>query len=643
MTTDRIPLDLDAVEVRAETLFGIHQNPSKVIAELDLPYGKLQDWFGVEDGLRFGFKHMFKLFIYREVVGLNQEETADIIEERPFLETRFGFEIPRPDTKYITIERCWPSQPSISKWEKYEFSNATDCIEAIAERIREAGRESGAFTGRLAAPDPTPDEVAASHQPIHHYVDQHAVNIINAAYDYVWPELDTGRADNVKHEDEVVWEHQTQMSLMGNRSGSGATYRHFNKFRLDALHEDTHTYALKMLGSTEEHLDTIDDRASGEFPAPHWRDVAGIVQTQFHNAMKRLLDSPLAADLTNDYVVAAIDGTHFPFHSSPWKSEDDVNPDDPVIVVDEDGEVTKVPRKDFPEMVNGGEDKQTYEYQYATLTIVGHNAPIVLAIEPVRHDSTWEGDDGQSISWAETVDRLLKQATDLVDIDMVMADREFAHHGVAHVLDQYHNVNYLMPLKRDSKLGDERVDELLEDVKTEDQRSRVVKGASLHPRRDTPYIDVDNDPTIGEDRYSHDSDFLFVPADDEEWAIDEDNEYAVFVTNTDVSSPSEAITFADEYSKRWDIEIEYRMLKPVLPSIASTDYRVRCFTTAYSFLLYNLWRLVDHGLKIVVTEVFDDYGRDPDEERLDTLLPFDDFLATLTKTLFGLDGFDPPS
>lgn len=102
-------------------------------------------------------------------------------------------------------------------------------------------------------------------------------------------------------------------------------------------------------------------------------------------------------------------------------------------------------------MVNGGREDDVYEYQYATLTVVGGNVPLVLAVEPVRHNSNWEGNDGDTSSWAEVVDRLLKQASELVDIQLVMADRAVDDHGVFHVLDQKHDMNCLIPKKTDSK------------------------------------------------------------------------------------------------------------------------------------------------------------------------------------------------
>jgi IS4 transposase len=277
-------------------------------------------------------------------------------------------------------------------------------------------------------------------------------------------------------------------------------------------------------------------------------------------------------------VVAAIDSTHDPLNVSPWKDEEEIEPEDDRIFVDGDTGRAKVPKNDYPEMVNGGEGKHTHQYEYATLTVVGRNAPIVLAVEPVRHHSTWEGEDGETVSWAEVVDRLLAQARKHVDIQLVMADRAFDGHAVGHVIDQYHGVSYLIPKKKKTTVGSENVGDKLGDVKQDTTlRSRVERDASLYLTSDTPYVDVADDPTVGEDGYSHDASFLYVPAEDEEWAVDEDNEYAVFVTNVDDVSPMEAIGLSDEYSKRWDIEIKYKMIKPLLPSIRSTDYRDAVF------------------------------------------------------------------
>jgi len=127
-----------------------------------------------------------------------------------------------------------------------------------------------------------------------------------------------------------------------------------------------------------------------------------------------MLETISPSDMFNEPVVAAIDITGDPFTKTPYKGEADIEPDDERVVVDRSG-TTKVPKDDYPEMVNGTDEAGVYEYQYATLTITAHNVPLVLAVEPVRHDSTWEGEDGESVSYAEIVDRLMEQATELVE------------------------------------------------------------------------------------------------------------------------------------------------------------------------------------------------------------------------------------
>jgi IS4 transposase len=69
---------------------------------------------------------------------------------------------------------------------------------------------------------------------------------------------------------------------------------------------------------------------------------------------------------------------------------------------------------------------------------------------------------------------------------------------------------------------------------------------------------------------------------------------------------------------------------------------MRFFTFAYSLLLYNLWRMVDHSLKTLVSEVYDEYGRGPHEERLDPLLTLADLHMTVVALMLLPDGVDPP-
>ncbi|WP_324662088.1 hypothetical protein [Haloarcula sediminis] len=625
-------LEAEQLVGQADALFDVHDNVSRVIGDLDLPIERFRDEYGVwgNAGSAFDFESMFRLFLYKEVGGFSQQEVAKRVEQWPYLQSRFGLDRP-------------PTQQALSHTKRRRFSRRLrQFIQDVAVGIHEVAQEAGISSAELAIGDtnPDPSEIRESRQPLHHYVDNHAPDVIESLLDSVIPAFDTGRAANAKHDDRTVWEHQTLMSLM-DTAGTRAAYRSFNKFRSDALHHDTHTRAVKKLGTPADYQYTFTDYSTTETnrtPVPDWRSIATTIQDQFSGAVEQMLEPIRDGEMFTEPVVAAIDVTNVPYHVSPWKGEEDIEPSDERVWVN--GR-SKVPKPEYPEMVNGGQEDGVYEFQYATLTVVGRNTPLVLAVEPVRHNSNWEGDDGDTSSWAEVVDRLLEQASELVDIQLVMADRAFDGHGVFHVLDQKHDVNYLIPKKTDSKRLRADAEKVSEDSEL---KSLVEQDASLYVQDDTAYLDVESDETLGENGYSHDVTFMHVPADRKKWDTSPEREipYALFVTNrSDDISPMDALGFTNRYSDRWDIEIEYKMITPLVPSIASRDYRMRFFSFVFSCLLYNMWRVTDHSLKMVISEVWDDYGRGKHERRSATLLPLSDYLASSIVLLFS-GGFDPP-
>lgn len=630
------PPDPSQLAAQAATLFDIHDHITRVLGHLDVPTDELIETYDVEQasGAPFDFDAMLRLLLYKEIGGFTQSEVVNHVRRHVYPRHRFGF-----DTT--------PKQQTVSYAERKRFPlGLRQYINDAAAAIRDAARDHDNIRdSQLADPSaatPDPDEVQASQQPLHHYVDTHAPALIDTMLKDVAPAFDTGRAANATHDDAAIWEQQLVMSLM-DRAGTRASYRTVNKFTTDPVHHDTHVRAVKKLGTPSDYQFTFDDFAASNWtgkPIPEWRQIADTIQPQFSDAVARMLNSVVSADMFTEPVVAAIDTTGIPFHVTPWKGEDDIEPDDERIVVNEDTGETKVPKDDYPTMVNGGEDEYAYEHQYATLTIVGRNVPLVLAVEPIRHDSLWEGDDGESVSWAEIVDRLMEQATELVDIHLVMADKAFDQHGVYHVLDQRHDVDYLIPKKADSEHLREQVTEVREDSAV---TARVEQDAALHLHDETPYIDTATDADLDDDNYSHDVTFMHVPADRDDWIIRhaDDTGYAIFVTNRDDVSPLDAEGLTDRYSERWDIEIEYKMIQPLMPSIASTDYRMRFFAFVFSCLVYNLWRVVDHSLKVLASEALDDYGRGPHEDRLDPVIPMADFLTSSIVMLFR-DNWDPP-
>ncbi|WP_200532075.1 transposase [Halorubrum sp. LN27] len=574
MTDDPENTVKERVVAQATSLFEVHDHVVRVIGNLDLPMGEVYDEYGIKNDDTFDFEAITRLYLYKEAAEMKQEEVTSRVKNWEYLQQLFG------------LDRA-PTQAAFSYTKKHRFSyEFRSLLNDIAKGIRDAGRQQDHYNKDLKSPDPTPspDEIEDTSTPLHHYVDDHAPDIISAALNDVCPAFDTGRAHNVVHEDRTVWEHQILMSL-SDRAGTRSAFRTFNKFRTRALHNDTHVRAVKKLGTP--HRYTLDDFSGSHRPTPYWRKVADTIQPQFSDAVENMLGRIREADEFSEPVVAAIDTVRVPVSVTPYKGEADVEPGDTKVKT-KNGNL-RVPKDDYPKMIKGGNDKPV-GYEYATLTIVGNNDPIVLAVEPVRHNSNWELDNGMSVTWAETVNRLMQQATELVDIHLVMADRAFENREVKHVLDQYHDVNYLLPKTKRS----EAMKEDLEEVESDPSLVSRVQPASFYlDENKTRYVEAESDDTVGEDGYSHDLNFMYVPAKKDDWVYTEldDVEYTVFVTNREDVLPEDAMGFCNRYSSRWDIEIEYKMIKPLLPSIASKDYRMQYFSFVFSCLLYNLWRL----------------------------------------------------
>ncbi len=318
-------------------------------------------------------------------------------------------------------------------------------------------------------------------------------------------------------------------------------------------HGDTHTRTIKKLGAPDPQTEL------SEFSNPagpqKWKQIRNTLLEPFDSAIENLIEQTDFEENLREPVNVAIDITPWRFYPSPWRNRD-----------------LNIPKEDFPKMVSGytGPSEESvneeYErgYKFATLTIIGENTPIVLAIEPVKENSNWESDTAASLSKAAVVDRLLSKAEQYVDIHKVMADREFDGHAVRDVIDRK-GMTYLIP-KRASAAQD------LEDIEK----------VNSHPSAD---IGVKNSVPLTVDGRTHDVDFIYFQTDG--------GDYAIMLTNADVPverSPG----LVSQYRDRWMIENEYKSIKEhFLPRTTSSDYRVRLFYFVAAVLMYNVWRLTN--------------------------------------------------
>ncbi|MGN8216624.1 hypothetical protein [Halococcus salifodinae] len=316
-------------------------------------------------------------------------------------------------------------------------------------------------------------------------------------------------------------------------------------------------------------------------------------------------------------------------------------------------------------------------YQYATVQVVGQDMPFVLDAIPVT----------KGMKRDKIVKDLLEHATDMVDIDLVLMDREFDNDAVKGVCEIY-GVHYLNPsaMFRDEKLTAQQLaeDDISVHLKTtaasgwRPPRRRLwvpranVNSDELLPDRGEN-VDLDSaaeddsaaeSPTeeqgVREELGEEFLDILGDRADEEtiDWAIgskfletkeessdkesyaveDDGIQHVVFETNHpdltvsdgDVEKTETAVMhkiarFTRQYANRWGIENGYKKTKTFMAETTSKDQRYRFFNFIFACLLYSLWRLVD----MLVKHSLDDERAQP-RVRASTFL-------TIAKKEYGLD------
>ncbi len=283
----------------------------------------------------------------------------------------------------------------------------------------------------------------------------------------------------------------------------------------------------------------------------------------------------------------------------------------------------------------GYKDGNDY-YQWAVLKIVGMDVPLVLdAIPRVR---------GQSKD--EIVEKLLSQATEMVDIDLVMMDREFDSDPVKETCEE-HGLHYLNPTRIFTNSDEaETIEWMYRNGKrfhvTEekaDEGTLTRKQVYLPKRSNSDNEDEDDDLSAVwteicgewgfedvEGEPSEGMSFSRLLADiQREEDIEErkqraqngdvdTSETVVFETNHPYVTTRDAdgqqmngkefIHMIERlirwYRHRWGIENGFKKQKHFMVRTTSTERDYRFFNFAFACVLYNVWRLVDLLVKIAI-------------------------------------------
>ncbi|ADJ16429.1 MULTISPECIES: transposase [Halococcaceae] len=290
--------------------------------------------------------------------------------------------------------------------------------------------------------------------------------------------------------------------------------------------------------------------------------------------------------------------------------------------------------EDHDDDILGYKDGNDY-YQWAVLKIVGMDVPLVLdAIPRVR---------GQSKD--EIVEKLLSQTTEMVDIDLVMMDREFDSGPVKDTCEEY-GVHFLNPTRifersdeaetiawmyRNGKRFHVTEEETLEGTSTRKQIYLPQRSNSDDDEDDSlsevwtemcgewEFENVDGEPSEGmsfsrlladiqreeevEERKQKAKDG---DVDTAETVVFETNHPYVTARGTDDQrmEGKEFIHMIERlirwYRRRWGIENGFKKQKHFMVRTTSTERDYRFFNFAFACVLYNVWRLVDLLVKIAI-------------------------------------------
>jgi|AntDeeMinimDraft_4_1070355.scaffolds.fasta_scaffold01013_1 hypothetical protein len=542
------PAIAEAIVVHAETLCEREPHLWDVIGQLSIPVGDLTDTRN-QNKVTFETESLVRAFLYQRVKGLSQNELADRLNSRPSLVKTCGFDIRKLDNapKQGTINHAWR-----------QFSEGTqEIIKAAAKGIAQVAVENDVIAESLVATDPSKEDEDEQTEGEAHR--QKTTKTIKLARHHAFPEFESGRAINRTYEDEEILEMFARACAYRGSANSEGEYGWLTNDDQTA-HGSTILRVIKQFAtpSDEDAQLTIDDLLQND-NMPEVDAIRDELMESFDGAVDNIISSIQGAGPFNDRKkTAAIDITHEEVSISPWENKDE-----------------GITRPDFPRMVSGYKKDNDYKrgYKYATITLAGDLAPIILGVEPVKENSKWEDDDAPSYSKADIVERLLAKAERYVDLDEVYLDRGFHSKGVYAAIEN-RDIIYTAPVPK-----------YQDDLDT-------IKDIKEHPDADAAV--KHNVPVGYNGEVHHTAEYLYVPSTSD----DADGKYAVFTTNRDDVGTEEIAPICNNYSRRWEIENQYKSIEEFLPKTSSMDYRVRFTNFVLAALLYNLWRLTDYLIKI---------------------------------------------
>ncbi len=479
-----------------------------------------------------------------------------------------------------------PDQSTFWRAWNHRFSeNLRDAVQEAADSIVTAARACDVSLPERITSDET-NEPQVDERPQHQLVAETTDEVWQQAKPFVTDAFALDRGQNWEIHENAFWEQHAYMGMredMYARSGPAS-------FSLDTTREriptgSTHRFQIGKLSVVE-------------------------IRSMLRNTTRMLIARARQHGELTGELWAAIDVTKgFPFTGDRDGHEDDIL---------------------------GYRDGNEY-YQWAVLKIVGMDVPLVLdAIPRVR---------GQSKD--EIVEKLLTHATEMVNLDLVMMDREFDSKPVKKTCEEY-GVHYLNPT-RIFERSDEaetiawmyRNGKRFHVIEEESDDDAPTRKQLYLPQRSNSNDDEDEDDSLSEVWTEMCGEWEFEDVEGEpsermsfsrlladiqrEENVEERKQKAqdgnvdtaetvVFETNhpyvtardaSEKEMDGKAFIHMIErlirwYRYRWGIENGFKKQKHFMVRTTSTGCDYRFFNFVFACVLYNVWRLVDLLVKLAI-------------------------------------------
>jgi putative transposase len=496
-------------------------------------------------------------------------------------------------------------------WNERFSAELCDAVQECAATIVNAARGCGvSLPEQITAADT--DEPQADDRPEHQLIAETTDEVWQQAKPFVCDAFTLKRGPNWQIHENAFWEQHAYMGMredMYARSGPASFFLDTTRERIPS--GSTHRYQIGKLSVAE-------------------------IREMLRNTTQMLIARARQHGELTGKLWAAIDVTKgFPFTGDVEEHEDDIL---------------------------GYKDGNQY-YQWAVLKIVGMDVPLVLDAIPRER--------GQSKD--EIVEQLLMHATEMVNIDLIMMDREFDSEGVKATCEEY-GVHYLNPTRIFDRSDEaETIAWMYRNGKrfhvTEEETDDTPTRKQLYlPKQSNSNDDDDEEDGLSEVWKEMCGEWVFEDVEGEpsdgmsfsrlladirrEEEVEERKQKAkngdvdtagtvVFETNHPYVTANDADgeqmdakTFIHmierlihRYRHRWGIENGFKKQKHFMVRTTSTERDYRFFDFAFACVLYNVWRLVDLLVKLALDDEYRSYA---------PLVDANQFL-TVAKQWYGLD------